>query len=345
MAKKRKAANRYYQGPQNDHFDGTRFFNPDGRMPGGLRDLIRWRLKSGTPRAKWPTHWPSPYPPARPESKVEGTALRVTMVGHSTLLVQTAGLNILTDPVWSNRVSPVPFAGPRRVNAPGIRFEDLPLIDLVLLSHNHYDHMDAPTLRRLGRDHAPLVITPLGNDRLVRPLSPRLRVEARDWEESVSLGNGVEVHVEPAHHWSARGTRDRRMALWSSFVVETPGGKIAYAGDTGFHGGRHYRRIAERHGGFRLAILPIGAYEPRWFMEPHHQDPEEAVDGMSLLGATHAAGCHWGTIQLTDEPIDEPRERLFRVLDERGIPRERFRPMLAGEVWDVPEADGATNRP
>ena len=130
------------------------------------------------------------------------------------------------------------------------------------------------------------------------------------------------------------------MALWSSFVVDTPGGRILFAGDTGFHGGGHYRRLAERHGGFRLAILPIGAYEPRWLMEPHHQNPEEAVEGMALCNAANAAGCHWGTIQLTDEPIEEPRQRLFKALDEKGVARERFRPMLAGEVWDVPLTAG-----
>lgn len=338
MAKKTKAANRYYQGPESDHFDGSRFFNPGGRAPGGLRDLLRWRL-NGT-RAKWPVAWPSPHPPAVPDRRIDGKALRLTMVGHSTLLVQTGGVNILTDPVWSARVSPVAFAGPRRVNEPGIRFEDLPPIDVVLLSHNHYDHMDAATLRRLGREHAPLVITPLGNDRLLAPLSPRLRVETRDWGESVDIADSIAVHVEPAHHWSARGTRDRLMALWSGFVVDTPGGRILYAGDTGFHGGLYYRRLAERHGGFRLAILPIGAYEPRWFMEPHHQNPEEALEGMALCNASYAAGCHWGTIQLTDEPIEEPRQRLLAALDEKGISRERFRPMLAGEVWDVPQWTG-----
>ncbi|HHZ10843.1 MAG TPA: MBL fold metallo-hydrolase [Rhizobiales bacterium] len=334
MAKRTSTGNPYYHGPESDHFDGIRFFNPGGRAPGGLRDLLRWRLNGV--RAKWPAAWPSPYPPAVPDQRLDGTALRLTMVGHSTMLIQTGGANILTDPVWSARVSPVRFAGPRRVSDPGIRFEDLPPIDVVLLSHNHYDHLDAQTLRRLGREHAPLVITPLGNDRLVAPLSPRLRVETRDWGERVDVAGSITVHIEPAHHWSARGTRDRLMALWSGFVVETPGGRIFFAGDTGFHGGLNYRRLAERHGGFRLAILPIGAYEPRWFMEPHHQNPEEAVEAMEICNASYAAGCHWGTIQLTDEPIEEPRQRLLAALDRKGIPRERFRPMLAGEVWDVP---------
>ena len=333
MPKKPAKPNRYYQGQPSDHFDGRLFFNPDGQPPARLRDILRWQFLGK--RAKWPAAWPSPHPPAVPPPRVGGDRLRLTMVGHSTLLVQVAGLNMLTDPVWSERTSPFRSVGPRRVNAPGIRFEDLPPIDVVMLSHNHYDHFDAATLKRLGREHAPTIVTPLGNDRLLDMVSPALRVEVRDWGGSVQVADGVTVHLEPAHHWSARGTRDRRMALWSSFVVDTPAGKVFFAGDTGFHGGRYYTHVAERHGPMRLAILPIGAYDPRWVMEPQYQNPEEAVEGMLLVQAAHAAGCHWGTVQLTDEPIDEPRQRLAAELDRRGIAQERFRPMLAGEVWDV----------
>jgi L-ascorbate metabolism protein UlaG (beta-lactamase superfamily) len=179
------------------------------------------------------------------------------------------------------------------------------------------------------------VITPLGNGAIIRAAVPGMRIEARDWRESVEI-KGAAVHVEPAHHWSARGARDRSMALWCGFVVETPPAKVYFAGDTGFHGGRNYRALAERYGGFRLAILPIGAYEPRWFMEAQHQNPEEAVEGMKLCNAAFAAGCHWGTFHLTNEAIDEPRQRLLAALDADGVPRERFRPMLPGEVWDVP---------
>lgn len=165
-----------------------------------------------------------------------------------------------------------------------------------------------------------------------------MRLSAHDWGDRIDLGKDAAVHVEPVHHWSARGTRDRRMALWAGFVVETPSAKIYFAGDTGFHGGANYRLMAEKHGGFRLAILPIGAYEPRWFMEPQHQNPEEAVQGMKLCNAAHAAGCHWGTFQLTNEPIDEPARKLAEALDAERLPRERFRALRPGEVWDVPAA-------
>ncbi|MER9902316.1 MBL fold metallo-hydrolase [Mesorhizobium sp. M0130] len=335
MAARKRAANRYYSGPTSDHFDGTLFFNPDGRPPGRFADLLKWQLSRE--RSKWPAADPSPFPPARPVERIDGSTLRLTMVGHSSLLVQTAGLNILTDPVWSRRVSPLSFAGPRRVNPPGIAFSHLPPIDLVLVSHNHYDHLDLATLKRLKTRHDPLLLTPLGNDTIIGAAVPRMRLSAHDWGDRVDIGDGVTVHVEPVHHWSARGTRDRRMALWAGFVVETPGAKICFAGDTGFHGGINYRLMAQKHGGFRLAILPIGAYEPRWFMAPHHQDPEEAVQGMLLCDASYAAGCHWGTFRLTNEPIDEPPRKLGEALDAAGLPRQRFRALRPGEVWDVPE--------
>jgi hypothetical protein len=173
-----KSPNRYYSGPLSAHFDGVTFFNPDGQRPRGLRDLLRWQFGGG--RSRWPRAWPSPFPPARPADTVADGRLRLTMVGHATLLIQLRGLNILADPVWSDRVSPLSFAGPKRVNAPGIDFVDLPRIDLVLLSHNHYDHLDLATLARLQAAHDPLVIAPLGNDVIIRSGVPGMRIEARD---------------------------------------------------------------------------------------------------------------------------------------------------------------------
>lgn len=334
MTRRRNSANRYYKGPPSDHFRDGIFFNPGGEAPRGFSDLLRWQFGGG--RSKWPSSWPSPHPPARPAERVAGRDLRVTMIGHASLLLQLAGLNILLDPVWSKRVSPLSFAGPGRVNAPGITFADLPPIDLVLISHNHYDHLDRATLARLKSVHDPRFVTPLGNDAIIAAAAPGARVSAHDWGDSVPVGDGVTVHVTPAHHWSARGTRDRRMALWSGFVIEAPSGKVLVAGDTGFHGGRHYSDLAQTHGSFRLSVLPIGAYEPRWFMEAQHQNPEEAVEGMLLSKSAFAAGCHWGTFQLTNEPIDEPRDRLLAALEEKGLPPEVFRPMLPGEIWDVP---------
>ena len=328
-----KSGNRYYSGPPSDHFNGRVFFNPGGTPPGRLRDLLKWRLRGE--RSKWPESWPSPFPKAVPEKRLDGDAMRVTMVGHATVLIQTAGMNILTDPVWSERVSPLSFAGPKRVAPPGIAFEDLPKIDLVLLSHNHYDHMDIATLDRLQKAFDPLVLTPLGNDAILGKRLPKLRISQHDWGARVNVGAAA-IHFEPVHHWSARGLGDRRMALWAGFVLETPAGRIYHVGDTGFHEGINYRNAREKFGGFRLAILPFGAYEPRWFMKGQHQNPEEAVEGMLLCNAAYVAGHHWATFQLTDEPIDEPRRKLVAALAERGLQESRFRPMRAGEVWDVP---------
>jgi len=332
------AGNPYYSGPESDHFDGRIFFNPGGRAPAGFTDLMRWQLGGG--RAVWPAQHPSPFPQARPETRVEGERLVVTMVGHAALLLQTAGLNILTDPVWSQRASPFSFAGPSRVSPPGIAFEDLPPIDIVLVSHNHYDHLDLETLARLKQVHDPLTIVPLGNDAIIRGNVPDMRLSAHDWGETLDVGSTV-IHLEPAHHWSARGMADRRMALWAAFVIEAAGGSIYVIGDTGFHSGINYRAAAAKFGGFRLALLPIGAYEPRWFMEPQHQNPDEAVRGMVLANAAYAAGHHWATFQLTNEPLEEPRDRLRSALDAHGVAHDRFRPMLPGEVWEVPQRSPA----
>ncbi|MEO4001216.1 MBL fold metallo-hydrolase [Mesorhizobium sp. CAU 1732] len=333
--KKAHAGNRYYSGPPSDHFDGTVFFNPNGQPPGNFSDLLRWQFGGG--RAAWPGGWESPHPPVKPETRVDGARLVVTMVGHATMLIQTAGLNILTDPVWSVRTSPVGFIGPKRAGSPGIAFDDLPPIDLVLLSHNHYDHLDLMTLGRLRARHNPHVITPLGNDTIVKQHVPGMAISAHDWGDTVRFRD-VPIHLEPAHHWSARGLGDRRMALWSAFVIAAPGGKIYVIGDTGFHDGINYRAAAEKHGGFRLAILPIGAYEPRWFMKFQHQNPDEAVQGMLLSKAQYAIGHHWSTFQLTNEPMNAPRDHLHAALDRHGVDRDRFRAMLSGEVWDIPAA-------
>jgi L-ascorbate metabolism protein UlaG (beta-lactamase superfamily) len=326
--------NPYYQGPISDHFDGTRFFNPDGVGPGSTRSLLKWQL-SGE-RSRWPKSVTSPFPPARPERRIDGNGLRITMVGHASMLIQVAGLNILTDPVWSERASPFSFIGPKRVVPPGIRFEDLPPIDIVLVSHNHYDHLDLVTLKRLQEAHSPHFATPLGNDTIIRRAAPHARIDVMDWGERIAISDDIFIDAEPAHHWSARGTGDRRMALWAAFVISTPAGKIYHVGDTGFHEGINYKAAKEKHDGFRLAILPFGAYEPRWFMKGQHQNPEEAAMGMQLCNAAYVAGHHFATFQLTDEAIDAPVAALEAALHEQGIAPERFRPLRAGEVFDVP---------
>lgn len=320
--------NPYYAGPATDHFDGIRFFNPHGRAPKGIGDLLKWQFGGG--RADWPDA--VGIDADTPDGRVQD--LRVTMVGHATVLIQIAGLNLLTDPVWSKRASPFSFAGPARATAPGIAFDDLPPIDAVLLSHNHYDHLDIATLRRLHDRFAMPVLTPLGNDTLLRDQIPEIDVRAADWGETLEVP-GLTVRLLPCHHWSARGTRDRSMALWASFVLETSAGKILHIGDTGYDGGRPYKAAAA-HGPFRLAILPIGAYAPRWFMADQHQNPDEAVSGMLACGAHHALAHHWGTFQLTNEARGEPPAKLLEALNKNDIPADRFKAVPPGARWDVP---------
>jgi len=331
-----RKTNPYYQGPKTDHFDGKLFFNPGGLEPGSLRDVLKWQFTEK--RARWPKRYDSPHLNAKPEKRVENGDIVVTMVGHATMLVQMDGVNLLTDPLWSERTSPLSFAGPKRRIEPGIAFDDLPPIDAVLLTHNHYDHLDLETLKRLRQDHDPLVVTPLGNDTIVKSAVPDMRIAVGDWGDTIELEQGLTLHFEPCHHWSARGSTDRRMALWAAFVIEGEAGKVYHIGDTGFHDGVNYREARRKHGDFRLALLPIGAYEPRWFMKPQHQNPEEAVAGLKLCGAAYAVGHHWGTVQLTNEGIEDPVHALHTALEQCAIERERFRPLTAGEAWRIPES-------
>lgn len=325
--------NPYYDGPPSDHFDGLRFFHPE--QPPDKSPLAAFQALQLTEKAPWPESWPSPFAD-KPPARVTGSWLRVTAVGHATHLIQAAGLNILTDPVWSERCSPVSFAGPKRVCAPGVAFDDLPKIDVVLLSHNHYDHLDVATLSRLVARDDPRIVTALGNDVIVRANDPRARVEAYDWGDRVTLGDGVTAALTVACHWSARGVTDRRKALWTAFAIDAgSAGRLYFAGDSGLFSGAHFRHAAELHGPFRLAILPIGAYEPRWFMKDQHLNPAEAVEAFGLLRAEQAIGCHWGVFRLTAEGIDAPVIALQAALREKGIPPERFRALRPGEVWEA----------
>lgn len=323
-----------YDGPASDHFNGLHFFDPDGAPPRALGEVLRWQFGGGRKRAKWPDWVPSPHADTPPE-RVDGDKVRLSFVGHASWLIQTGGLNLLVDPVWSLRVSPVAWAGPKRHNDPGIVFEKLPKIDVVLVSHGHYDHLDIATLSRLAKNFAPRVITPLGNDVTMRSADPTIKAEAFDWHDRVELGGGIAVTLVPTRHWTARGMFDRNKALWASFVLETPAGKIYIVCDSGYGDGGHFRRVAEKHGPLRLAILPIGAYEPRWFMRDQHMNPEDAVKALADCGAQEALGHHHGTFQLTDEAIDAPAQALVEALDAAKIPQERFVAMKPGQVVEI----------
>lgn len=328
---------RYYTGPVSDHFDGERFFDRQSAPPRGRRDLLRWMVNSRWrgERSKWPAWAPSPFAD-KPPLRVDGGNWRFSFVGHASWLIQTAGINILVDPVWSERVSPFRFAGPKRVNDPGIAFADLPPVEAVLVSHAHYDHLDVATLSRLAAAHRPRVIAPLGNDAIMRNHDPAIAAEAYDWHDRVELGHGVAVTLVPTRHWSARSLSDRNESLWASFVLEAPGGRVYLVQDSSYGGGGNFRQARERYGPFRLAILPIGAYEPRWFMCDQHMNPAESMQALVDCGAELALAHHHGTFQLTDEAIDAPLHALADALQAAGIPTERFRTLRPGEVWSLP---------
>jgi L-ascorbate metabolism protein UlaG (beta-lactamase superfamily) len=274
-------------------------------------------------RARWPTQIDTP--PQQPVA-LDGAAAAVTFIGHSTFLIQTAAGNILTDPIYSQRAGPFNLAGPRRVRPPAVRFEDLPPIAIVLLSHNHYDHCDLRTLRRLARRFDPMLITPLGNGALARRAGMR-RIEELDWWQPAH-SSPVPVVATPARHFSARGLFDRNRALWSGFVLRAGPRQIYFAGDSAY--APFFREIPRRLGTIDLALIPIGAYEPRWFMQSVHMNPAEAVTAHLDTGARASVGMHYGTFQLTTEGIDEPLRALDEARDAQGVAREEFRTLDFG---------------
>lgn len=323
-----RSRNPYYQGPVSDHFNGVAF--SDGRsVTKGLLDVWKWQTGKRE-REAFPEHYATP-PQDKPPASVTGA--RIVHLGHASFLYQIGGLNLLVDPVYSERASPFSFFGPKRVNAPGIAFADLPKIDVVLVTHNHYDHLDVETLARIHERDRPRMIMPLGNDTIVKGRIPDASTEAHDWKDKVALSETVSTTLVPTYHWSARGAFDRRMALWCSFIIENGATKIFHVGDTGYHDGSLYEVLGAEYGPFDLAVLPIGAYEPRWFMSDNHMNPEEAVKVMQSLKAKAALGHHWGTFQLTDEGVERPPEALKVALAAAGLPEERFRPMRPGLSW------------
>jgi L-ascorbate metabolism protein UlaG (beta-lactamase superfamily) len=324
--------NPYYSGPQSDHFDGLRFHSPVEPPAKTLLELA-WMFLGKT-RRRWPRA-PASARRDKPPERVDG--LRLCLVGHASILLQVAGLNLLVDPVWAERVGPVSFAGPKRAGAPGIDFAALPPIDAILVTHNHYDHLDGPTIARLWQRFRPRVIAPLGNDAIIRRYDSAIQAETHDWGDCVALSDRLTVHIEPAFHWSGRNLRDRRMALWCSFVLAGAAGSVLYhIGDTGYGDGSIFGRIRTRYGPPEVALLPIGAYEPRWFMQAQHIDPSEAVRIMLDCGAARAFGHHWGTFQLTQEPMEAPMRDLASALAAEGISPDRFQPLRPGEPVELP---------
>lgn len=285
-------------------------------------------------RAKWPKQIPNP--PFSSLLQRKSNELILTFVNHSTFLLQTEELTLLTDPIYSERASPVPFAGPRRMRKPGIPFEALPTVDVVLVSHNHYDHMDLPTLRRLEHQHRPAFVTTLGNrQRLVQ--AGLSRVEELDWWQGLSINSKLTITSTPAEHFSGRTLSDRNRALWGGFFLAFPRLRVLFAADSAY--GPHFAMIRERLGRPNLALLPIGAYEPRWFMHNVHMNPNDAVKAHLDLAAARSVGMHFGTFHLSDEAFERPLTDLQASLLSHGVNPETFITLTAGESKPFPLSD------
>jgi L-ascorbate metabolism protein UlaG (beta-lactamase superfamily) len=304
----------------NAPFDGRLYGNldPAKTIRKGFGDVLKWRMQGGA--RPWPKRLENSDAPSLPASLSPGE-LSVTGINHATDLIQFHGLNVLTDPVFSERMSPVSWLGPRRARDPGLAFDALPNIDAVLVSHNHYDHMDLKTLARLQKRGRPRFIVPLGNARHLRAAGIPDAVEL-DWWKETDLGGGASVVLTPAQHWSGRGLFDRRRALWGGFFVRAGGATAYFAGDTGY--GEHFKLIKSRLGSPDAALLPIGAYEPRWFMKDQHVNPDEAVLAHLELGARMSLGMHFGTFRLSDEGPEEPVAALAESRRARGVSEASF---------------------
>ncbi len=324
-----------WQGPLTEHFDGDKFVTPGAPEKhggfsslSGLKSLLDWQLHRQP--GPWREYRDEPFGP-RPPAQVPMGAMRVTFINHATTLIQLDGVNVITDPIYAERCSPVSFAGPKRVRPPGIRFEDLPRIDVIVLSHNHYDHLDVATLKRLTElyPHA-RIFAGLGNAAFLT--AQKLgNVTELDWWEHREV-NGVTITSVPNQHFSNRGVTDGDGTLWSAWALTGSNGSAFFGGDTGY--GPHFKTVGDRLGPFRLAVLPIGAYKPEWFMSPIHMSPEQAVEAANDLRAGLSVPMHYGTFNLADDGETEPLEALAAALQKRPT---SFAVLGFGEGRDVPE--------
>ncbi|MEM6731422.1 MAG: MBL fold metallo-hydrolase [Myxococcota bacterium] len=313
-----------FRGPVSEHFDGERFHNLAPFKDKGFFDVAdAFLFEEG---GDWDER---AIENSVPDARVPG-GLRVTFINHSTTLIQLDGINILTDPIYSNRASPLSWAGPSRYHSPGVAFEDLPPIDVVVVSHNHYDHLDISTLGRLQERDSPLIVAGLGTEALLAE-EEITGGHDLDWWKSVKVGP-LTIHAVPAQHWSRRGFGDTRNTLWAGYFIEGPSGRVYFAGDTAW--GPHFDSIRERFAPPDLALLPVGAFEPRWFMRSSHVSPEETADAAFVLNARVSVPIHWGTFDLGLDGPHEGLRVLHRYLDLMDEP-PKFHVLKPGESLQV----------
>jgi L-ascorbate metabolism protein UlaG (beta-lactamase superfamily) len=324
-----------YKGVASDHFDGSVFFNPDKPQETTLWDVLRWQMNSD--KGVWQPERTN-TPTTIPEARLDASRSRITFVNHATTLIQTSGVNILTDPVWADYVGVFDRIGPKRVRPPGVKEQDLPHVDVILLSHNHYDHLDITTMKRLAARFMPTIIVPLGVKAFLEQEGITTTIIELDWWQAhpflLPSGQTLELHCVPAQHFSGRGISDRNATLWCGYVVKNPqtADEIYFVGDSGY--GTHFKRIGEKFTNITLALIPIGAFRPRWFMSPVHIAPDEAVNVHLEVGARQSVGIHFGTFPLADDGEGEALEELKKALAQANVLPSAFCVLDFGEHLD-----------
>lgn len=318
-----------HRGPVTDHFDGKRFLNIGNVKAKGAGDVFKWM--AGRKREPWKQNIEYAWG-EKPATRVE-EGVRITFVNHSTFLIQVDGLNLITDPVWSKRTSPTEWAGPKRMRPPGIRLEDLPPIDVILLSHNHWDHLDLRTVKKIVARHRPKIITPLGVKNFLESTGVG-GARDLDWWQEETINDSMRIQSVPAQHFSGRGLFDRDATLWCGYVILRPRGNIYFVGDTGYHP-ELFRDIGERCGPLEVALVPIGAFKPEWFMAPIHCSPAEAVRIHQDIRTRRSIATHFGTFPLADDGQWEPVEELRKVMQESQIHPDSFLVLKEGEPYHI----------
>ncbi len=299
----------YYKGKDSDHFNGKSFFNPNEKNHNQKRGFFsyfihKFNYEKKFGKAKWQENLII-VNQFKPLKIVNDNSIHTTFIGHSTFLIQTNGVNIITDPIYSNRASPFKFIGPKRAIIPGVKFEDLPKIDIVLISHSHYDHMDISTIKNLHKNFKPKFITGLGNCYFLNQIKKlNLKCHELDWNSKFELSPQLSFHFLPAIHWSKRMMFGRNASLWGSFAIKSKSGNIYFAGDTGY--GQHFKLAQKEFHEFKLALLPIGAYKPVDFMLKYHLSPSQAVQAHIDLKSKKSIAMHYQTFKLSQENFDDP---------------------------------------
>lgn len=319
-----------YKGPISNHFNGKHFYYKERFH--SLAKMLKWAWEMKT--VKWP-NWIVNRPQPKPEERVQQGDVKVTYINHGTILIQLDGLNILTDPTWSKRAGPLGVIGPKRVRLPGVKIEDLPKIDIILISHDHYDHLDFKTLRALYQKHKPQILVGLGVKSLLRPSEfPNVR-ELDWWQDYLVAYSNTRISFVPARHYSGRTLVGNNRSLWGGFIIEGPEGKIYYCGDSGYD--EFVNEIKDRFGKFRLTILPLGNYEKRWYMKTQHMNPEEAVLVHMLLESSQSLGYHYATFNEHPEQVIDAHEKDLEVaLEKYNIPKTDFWVLEFGEGRYLP---------